>query len=145
MCPLFAVEEAAAHFYAVYLLRRSLHSLRHEAAETRRALQAADARWRQRQLATVLAAWRQHTAAATQWLAETAPLLRRRWLLRQWLANAKERQWQRWAEAAADAAYGRRLLAAGLAAWQLHVQHERWRDGVHEAVMRLRMRNMLRW
>ncbi len=138
------MEEAADRFYTICLLRRAVHALRQEAAAVRQVVQAAAACRRQRQLAATLAAWRQHTAAASVWLAEVSLALRRRWLLRQWLANAKEHQWQRWAEAAADAAYGRRLLAAGLAAWRLHVQHERWRDGVHEAAVHLRMRNMLR-
>lgn len=139
------VEDAAARFYSACLARRALLVLRHEAAAVREALQAAAECRRRRQLAAILEAWRQHTAAAAEWLAEVSLVLRRRWLLRRWQANVKERQWQQWAEAAADASHGRHLLAAGIAAWQQHVQHERWRDGVHQAVVQLRLRNMLRW
>lgn len=142
---LLAVKDAATRFYMLCLLRHALHALRREAAATREALQIAAASWRRRQLAAVLAAWRQHAAAAAEWLAEASFVLRRRWLLRQWRANVAERQWQRHAEAVADGAYGRRLLVAGLEAWRLHMRRERWRDGAHEAVVHLRMRNMLRW
>lgn len=38
----------------------------------------------------------------------------------------------------------RRLLLRGLLCLRAHADHQQWRDAVHEAVVRLRWRNMLR-
>ena len=138
-----AVDEAAARFHMHCLLRRVLHTLRLEAAATRAAMQAAAERCRQRQLAAVVHAWRHYAVEAADWLATASLRLRRRWLLRQWHAAAVARRWQQQAEGAADAFARRRMLLTGVAAWRQCVQHERWRDGVHEAVVCMRMRSML--
>lgn len=137
------MDEAAARFYSHSLLRRALHILRLEAHTTRVALLAASDRWRQRQQAALLLAWQLHAAEAADWLAAASLALRRRWLLRHWRGVAAERRWQREAEAAADTFASRRLLAVGVAAWRQCVRHECWRDVAHEAVVRLRMHNML--
>lgn len=106
-------------------------------------MQAADARWRQRRQAAVLLAWRAHASAAADWLHDTGTALRRRWLLRQWRAVVAERQWQRDAEAVADAWVRQRTLAAAVAAWRQCVRHELWRDAVHEAVVQQRLRHVI--
>ena len=138
-----AVEEAATRFYCSGLLRRALHILRGEAETSRAGLHKACAHWRQRQQAAVLLAWHSHAGEAAEWLGAAASAMRRRWLLRHWHTTVMERQWQREAEAAAGAFARRRLLAAAVESWQLGVQHERWRDEAHEAVVCLRLRGVL--
>lgn len=142
-CHVLAVELAAERFHTRCLLRHAFHALRRDAAATRAATQLAANHWRGRQLAAVVQAWRLHAAEAAEWLAAAATALRRRWLLRRWRAVAAAQQWERQAEATADAFSRSQLLATGLQAWRQHMQHEHWRDGAHEAVVRLRMRNML--
>jgi len=143
LCPA-AVDEAAERFYCHCLLRRAVHLLRQEAHRSRVAQLTAADQWRRRQLAAVFQVWRVHAIQAADWLQAASITLRRRWLLRRWRMVAAERIWQREAEAAADEFARHRLLTTGLAAWRQSVQHEQWRDTVHEAVMHMRLRNMLR-
>ena len=91
----------------------------------------------------MLHAWQAHASEAASWLDATSTQLRRRWLLRRWRSVVAEQRWHQQAEQAADACARRKLLAAGVAAWQQHVRHERWRDTAHETVVLLRVRNML--
>jgi hypothetical protein len=139
------VDAAAACFHSRVLLRRGLALLRAEASATGEALCAAAEAWRRRHLVAAFRAWRSHAIPAAAKEAAAAVALRRRWLLRRWLAAAVQQSWQREADAAADSFARRRMLSLGVAAWRQHVQHECWRDAVHEGAALLRLRNELRF
>lgn len=101
------VEELAAHMHRTCLLRHALRTLRSLAAARRQQAALTEQHFSRRTLGLCLAAWREQAAAASAWVAEVQPALRRRGLLRQWGAWVRRQQLLRGCEEELRAAYHR--------------------------------------
>lgn len=134
---------AADLFFRQARLRRAFALLRSEAQHARIQLAEAAHWYVQRCLVACFREWRLEAEEQAAWLARASLALRRSSVLRQWAAAARLRAWLREAEAAADVHRRRVLLRAALVVLRQHMEHQRWRDEVHEAVVLLRLRNML--
>ena len=137
--------EAADLFCRRVRLRHAFTVLRQAAHQRGMQLMRADEWHFRRRQATCFAAWLEAAAETAAWLAPALVALRRRHTLRQWRAHAQQARWLRQAEAAADACRRRQLLRAGTVGLRWWVSHQKWRDGVHEAVVRLRLLRLLRF
>ncbi|GAB4821794.1 hypothetical protein N2152v2_008840 [Parachlorella kessleri] len=136
--------EAAEAFHHACLLRHVFHALRHAAQHAQEQEAMARQHYAWQVLSKCLPAWRRQTVVTQAWLAAVGPALRRQGLLRRWASWVRRRQQLRACEEHLQAAYSRRLLRQGYLALLAYKDHQHWRDAVHEAVVRLRWRNMLR-